>query len=39
MVGVCHEDMCSQDSFHNFEGFVQFRGQTKGFIPDLSDWF
>ncbi len=29
VVGVCHKDICSQDSFHDFKWFVHFRDPTK----------
>ncbi len=35
-VGVCHQDISSQNSFHDFESLIHIRSPTKGFLPDSS---
>ncbi len=39
-VGVCHEDIYSQDSFYDFKGIVSFWSPTKGhFTRFIRQWF
>ncbi len=32
MAGVCHQDIHSQNRFHDFESLIHFRGPTKLFL-------